>query len=54
MECEHEWVNSEIKFGDEGYMRMQHCKKCLDVNGTGFLNKQHEINYLNTLLEEKV
>lgn len=30
---------------------MKFCHKCMDVNGYGFLDKDHELNYLNKLLD---
>lgn len=51
--CEHEWISSEIAMQNEGYMIMKYCIKCRDVNGSGFINKQHEIAYLESLLKEE-
>ena len=32
-------------------MIMKICKDCLSTEGYGFLNKDHEVNYLNKLVE---
>jgi hypothetical protein len=50
MECEHIWIEKEIPTPQGGYMVLKFCHVCRDAQGYGFLNKEHEVNYLNTLL----
>ena len=49
--CEHEWVYSEINQPNGGYMKMQFCAKCYDVQGSGFISREHEVAYLESLLK---
>jgi hypothetical protein len=51
MECEHVWIENTITHDNGGYMIMKFCHKCMDVNGYGFLNKDHETAYLNSLYD---
>lgn len=51
MECEHIWLSKEIPTPGGGYMRLRFCHVCREAEGYGFLNKEHEINYLNMLYD---
>jgi hypothetical protein len=49
-ECEHVWIENTIPgFNDEGYMILRFCHLCKDAQGYGFMNKEHEIRYLESL-----
>jgi hypothetical protein len=49
-ECEHSWIENTIPgFNNEGYMVLRFCHLCMDAQGYGFLNKEHEIGYLESI-----
>jgi len=49
MDCEHEFIEGTIPFEENGYMTVKFCVVCREASGYGFLNKQHEEQYLNAL-----
>ena len=49
MECEHIYFENTIEGPNGGYMIMKFCTKCFDISGYGFIDKEHEDRYLNTL-----
>ena len=49
MECKHVYMEKTIENSNGGYMIMKSCIDCYDTRGYGFLNKEHEDQYLNTL-----
>ena len=49
MDCEHVWLEKQIPTPKGGYMVLRFCHSCKETEGYGFIDKQHEINYLNTL-----
>ena len=52
MECTHSWIEKTTpQSPDGGYMIVKICKNCLSTEGYGFLNKNHELNYLNKLMD---
>ena len=51
MECTHVWINKEIPTPKGGYMRLRFCHLCRETEGFGFIDKNHEINYLNMLFD---
>lgn len=53
MDCQHEWIENTVPGDNGGYMIMKFCPKCMDINGYGFINKDHELQYLNTLLNSE-
>jgi hypothetical protein len=54
MECNHDWQTGQTNsFNDGGYMRMKFCTKCKTAEGYGFLDANHEINYLESMLHNE-
>ena len=51
MTCIHKWKVFQTEFTDSGYMVIKFCEKCHYTAGSGFLDKDHEINYLNSLID---
>ena len=49
MKCEHNWIEKQIPTPKGGYMVLKFCYLCRESEGYGFLDKDHEVNYLNTL-----
>ena len=49
MECEHVYMEKSVEMSNGGYMIMKTCMACYNTEGFGFLNKEHEDQYLNTL-----
>jgi len=45
------WINKEIPTPKGGYMRLRFCHLCRETEGFGFIDKNHEINYLNMLFD---
>lgn len=54
MGCEHKWRTFNTSLDNEGYMIMKFCVLCYETNGMGFLDKEHEVSYLNSLLGDSV
>jgi hypothetical protein len=54
MECEHAWIQKEIPTPNGGYMILKFCHVCRDAQGYGFIDKDHEIAYLESLLNDDV
>ena len=52
MECEHVWLSKEVPTPNGGYMILRFCHNCREAEGFGFLNKEHEIAYLESLLKD--
>ena len=52
MECEHVYMEKTIENSNGGYMIMKTCTVCYDSRGYGFLDKNHEEAYLNTLFHQ--
>jgi hypothetical protein len=52
MECKHVYMENTIEMDNGGYMIMKTCIDCYDTSGYGFLDKNHEQVYLNTLLHQ--
>ena len=52
MECEHVYMEKSIEMSNGGYMIMKTCMVCYNTEGFGFLDKNHESVYLNTLLHQ--
>jgi hypothetical protein len=51
MECKHEYIFRQADYTDGGYMVMKICVLCMDISGSGFLDEEHEINYLESLID---
>jgi hypothetical protein len=52
MDCTHSWIEKITPpLPDGGYMIIKICKDCLASEGYGFLDKDHEVNYLNKLID---
>jgi hypothetical protein len=45
-------MENTIEMDNGGYMIMKTCIDCYDTSGYGFLDKNHEQVYLNTLLHQ--
>lgn len=52
MDCEHIWESGQVDFPNQGYMLMKFCKLCKAAEGLGFIDKDHETQYLESLLEQ--
>jgi hypothetical protein len=50
MECKHKYIVRQAEYSDGGYMVMKICVLCKDVRGSGFIDEEHELNYLEGLL----
>lgn len=52
MDCNHDWQISQTDtFNNGGYMVMKFCRNCKTVEGSGFINSDHELHYLESMLE---
>ena len=51
MDCNHNIVISESNFNSGGYMRIKFCTLCHYTSGSGFIDENHEIGYLEKLLD---
>ena len=52
MECEHKWKNLGTSDGPNGgYMMMFMCSECFEIQGSGFLDRDHETRTLNRMFE---
>ena len=52
MDCNHNWLVKEVPTPNGGYMRLRFCHNCKETEGYGFVSREHEIQYLNTLLQD--
>jgi hypothetical protein len=52
MECKHVYMEKSIEMSNGGYMIMKTCIACYETEGFGFIDKNHESVYLNTLLHQ--
>jgi len=52
MECQHVYVEKTSEMSNGGYMIMKTCLVCYDTEGFGFVDKNHEEVFLNTLLHQ--
>jgi hypothetical protein len=52
MQCEHVWISKQVDTPNGGYMILKFCHACGDTEGFGFVDKDHEIAYLESLLNE--
>lgn len=52
MECEHNWKKIDTIEGPHGgYMMMFMCSGCFQMQGSGFLDKDHETYVLERMFE---
>ena len=54
MQCNHKWIKKEIPTPNGGYMFLKFCHLCRETEGYGFIDKQHEINYLESLYNDEL
>ena len=52
MVCQHVYVEKTLEMSNGGYMIMKICLVCHNTEGFGFVDKNHEEVYLNTLLHQ--
>jgi len=49
----HPWIHKKTPSDENGgYMTIKFCPVCYETEGFGFLDKQHEINYLEALYND--
>lgn len=54
MECKHDYIEKQTeRFPNGGYMILRYCVKCHDANGFGFINEEHELHYLNNMIDNE-
>jgi hypothetical protein len=51
--CNHVWKSFETNLSTGGYMLFKFCYSCKSTQGLGFIDKEHEINYLESILEDQ-
>jgi hypothetical protein len=52
MDCEHDWKSGQVNLPNQGYMLIKFCQLCKAAEGLGFIDKEHELQYLESLLEK--
>ena len=49
MDCEHDWKSFQTDLDNGGYMVIKVCRECKETEGFGFVDSNHELNYLENL-----